>query len=102
VQLSSDVIVASSKASKSGMMVSRVERSKKSRREAYSSKTNQVMVTNVTTIMNAECNLLRRADKFRFPVNKNENTITIEGRLNVPDELNKPKSNMRISSWIVW
>ena len=77
-------------------------------REAYTEKNifemriNQVMVTNVTTIMNADCDLLRHADGFRFPVNETENTITIEGRLNVPDELNKPKSYIRISSWIVW
>ena len=77
-------------------------------RDAYTDKNlfemriNQVTVTNVTTIMNGDCDLLRHADGFRFPVNKNENTINIEGRLNVPDELNKPKSYMRISSWIVW
>jgi hypothetical protein len=60
---------------------------------------NDVMVTNFTSL--DECDMLRNHDGYRFPVNKEENTVTIAVRLNVPDNLN-PNSYMRISSWIVW
>lgn len=60
---------------------------------------NQVMVTDFINLGSSECDMLRHSDGYRFPINKEENTVTIEAQLNVPDA---SRSYIRISAWIVW